>query len=109
MTSADLEFSAFVDLTARCRSQSLPRLKVKMNVASCLTPDGKPFLLNQGRPMLGEEKLRLQGAVNYNTCNLRDSDLGNLGGNAFHAGCVAAIAISLAAALPESFSWGAPA
>ncbi len=58
--------------------------QAKAGIASCITPGGDPFLPNTGRPLLGCEKLLLQGIPLFRLQlgNETEVQLGDLAGNA---------------------------
>jgi len=58
--------------------------QAKAGIASCITPGGDPFLPNAGRPLLGCEKLLLQGIPLFRLQlgNETEVQLGDLAGNA---------------------------
>jgi hypothetical protein len=87
----------------------MDRLCISYGTTKTITPEGRFFLLEKDRDMLGDEKMRLQGMHKYMSHGITDKQLGNLAGNAFNGGVVAALLISICASLPADFNWDATA
>jgi hypothetical protein len=83
----------------------MDRLCVSYGVTKTITPEGRFYLLEEARDMLGDEKMKLQGMHNYVSQGITDKQLGNLAGNAFNGGVVVALLISICASLTATFNW----
>ena len=83
-------------------SQNPLRVGFATGKTCCLTPGAEVWLRNEGRLLKGEEALRIQGfwlADRQRLAEFSDSQLRDLAGNAFSAGCVGSALLVLFAVL----------
>ena len=79
----DSSFSSFFWNTTQNAGRE-PHRTAHSGIASCITPGGDMFMPHQGRPILGSEKLLLQGIPYFRLLlnNETEVQLGDLAGNA---------------------------